>query len=91
MQDDRWYVVDLTHARFGALRGLADSRHVHGAPGCLLSLNSNAAGTRGVMKVRGGRQWAVPETGPILRSYGSSEFATVRALVNTPQWREGAQ
>lgn len=87
--NDRWYLVDLTHPRANALRVAAADRHSRGAPGCLLGLNINFAGDRGVLKVRNGRGWANPESTPILTTHDWSQLGVLQALVRTRLWVEG--
>ena len=80
---DKYFHCDTTHPGFNALRGLAQTRHTDNAPGTVLSVTPNVAGTEAIVKVRGGAGLASPA---VIRTYTQADHADIFAFLYTPAW-----
>lgn len=85
---DVYLHVDTTHGSFNAMKSDAAAKHQANAPGTVLSITPNVAGTEAIVKVRGGKGW-----GPgwfnapfVKRAYTDADHADIFAFLYTPAW-----
>lgn len=86
--NDKWFLVDVTHPSFNAMRASAATRHAQFAGGAALSVYLNNAGTEALVKVRTGGNWTPAwESAPfVLRTFTPSDHNEAQDMIYTPEW-----
>lgn len=89
MTVDFWYHVDATHGSFNAMKSSAAAEHALSAPGTILSVYLNNAGTEALVKVRTEDGSFSPgwEAAPfVLRKFTKDDHQEAQAMMYTPDW-----
>lgn len=83
--DDRWYLMDMTHASYNAVKAACGTRHRLSPRAGLLSVYVNNAGTQAIVKVADAGAWTPPPAA-VIRTYTPADLHELQALVQTPAW-----
>lgn len=82
-----WLLVDPTHARAGALRTAARTRHESQGP-FVLSVNESQDGTRALIKVAADADWHTRHSSgaAVLRAFTERDHAEAIVITSRAEW-----
>ena len=85
---DSYLHVNTTHGSYNSMRLDAAAKHQANAPGTVLGVTTNVAGTEALVKVRGGKGWTPGWLNApfVLRVYTDADHHEIFAFLYTPAW-----